>query len=235
MFNVAEAARIRAEYAQRARQIPADFYAWSRPVNRFFHAGVCGAAIDALVARGAFPLDGLSVADIGCGTGTWLLEFAQWGAAPKRMAGIDLNDDRIERAKTRLPDADLRVGDASALPWPDARFDIVSQFTVFTSVLDPEMKRRIAAEMLRVLKPGGAILWYDFRFGNPRNAMVRGVGADEIRRLFPGCRVALKSITLAPPLARGIVPRTALGAMVLEQIPLLRTHYLGIIYRNTTD
>jgi hypothetical protein len=49
------------------------------------------------------------------------------------------------------------------------------QFTVFTSILDKDMKRNIAAEMLRVLKPKGVIIWYDYFVNNPKNSDVRGV------------------------------------------------------------
>ena len=41
------------------------------------------------------------------------------------------------------------------------------------------MKQKVAAEMLRVVKPQGLILWYDFRYNNPRNSNVRGIGAAE--------------------------------------------------------
>jgi hypothetical protein len=115
------------------------------------------------------------------------------------------------------------------MPWPDTAFDIIHQSTVFTSLLDQGTKKAVATEMLRVLKPKGVILWYDFFYNNPKNPHVRGVGAQEIRALFPGCSVRLKKITLAPPIARRLVPFTWIGALLLEKIALLNTHYLGII------
>lgn len=54
---------------------------------------------------------------------------------------------------------DFRCGNAENLPYEDESFDIVMQFTVFTSILDSEMKQNIAREMLRVIKPDGIILW----------------------------------------------------------------------------
>jgi ubiquinone/menaquinone biosynthesis C-methylase UbiE len=91
------------------------------------------------------------------------------------------------------------------------------------------MKQRIAKEMLRVLKPLGIILWYDFHMNNPRNPDVRGVKKKEIYELFPDCDIRLKRVTLAPPLARAIAPYSWLACYILEKIPLLRTHYLGVI------
>lgn len=222
-----EVARIRAEYARRSREIPPDFYSLARDVNLFFHCQTLRTAIRALKTSDMYPLQGCSVLDVGCGGGGWLLEFAQWGA--EKLHGLDLDPGRLEIAGRALSGADLRCGDAQALPWRDQSFDLVSQFTMFTSVLDAGMKRAIAREMLRVLKPGGVILWYDFRVNNPANRHVRGIGAAEIRSLFPGCDVKLKSTTLAPPLARRLVPLTWTGALLLEKIPWLRTHYVAVI------
>jgi len=56
----------------------------------------------------------------------------------------------------------------------------IHQFTVFTSILDISMKQSIAGEMLRVLKPDGIILWYDYYRNNPMNPDVRGVKKREI-------------------------------------------------------
>jgi hypothetical protein len=48
--------------------------------------------------------------------------------------------------------------------------------------------------MLRILKPGGAILWFDFRVNNPANPHMCGVAAREIRSLFAGCEITLASV-----------------------------------------
>jgi SAM-dependent methyltransferase len=230
----AEISRIRAEQVRRAREIPPGFYGWNHPVNQFFHCQVYRACIAALVRAHLFPLDDRSVADVGCGTGTWLLEFAQWGADSAHLAGIDLDENRVAQACRRLPGADLHAGDAQHLPWPDSSFDLVSQFTLFTSILEPSVKARIAAEMVRVTKPGGLILWYDFRFNNPHNPNVRGIEAGEIRSLFPGCSVRLERVTLAPPLARRVVPISYTLALLLDHLPFLRTHYLGSIRKSNS-
>jgi len=106
---------------------------------------------------------------------------------------------------------------------------MVIQSTVFTSILEAGMKQQIASEMLRVLKPEGFILWYDFLVNNPRNPDVRGVPRMEIQSLFPGCDVRLKRITLAPPLTRRVAPYSWLVCYLLSKVPFLCTHYLGVI------
>jgi ubiquinone/menaquinone biosynthesis C-methylase UbiE len=228
---VSERERILAELARRDREVPAGFYDLDRPANLFLRQGQERALLRALREAGLLPLAGRRVLEVGCGAGTMLEMMERFGARREDLAGIDLDAGRIAAAARRLPGADLRAGDASALPWEPGRFDVVLQSTVLTSILDPAMRGRVAAEMLRVLSPEGAILWYDFFVNNPSNPNVRGVGRREIRRLFPGCRVALRRATLAPPLARRVVPLSWTLATLLEAVPWLRTHYAGVIRR----
>jgi ubiquinone/menaquinone biosynthesis C-methylase UbiE len=235
LITAAEADRIRAEYERRERVIDADFYSLTRPANLFAHQQRARALLDSLRRERLLPLDEHRILDVGCGEGLQLLAFEQWGAAAKHLAGIDLLETRIARAARRFggPERgdrpDLRTGDASVLPWPDDTFDILHQATVFTSIQDASMKRAMAGEMLRVLKPGGVLLWYDFFVDNPANPHVTGIPAGDIRRLFSPCAVRLRRVTLAPPVARRLVPITWLGALMLEKLAILNTHYLAVI------
>jgi ubiquinone/menaquinone biosynthesis C-methylase UbiE len=168
--------------------------------------------------------------EIGCGTGDLLRDFVKWGAQPENITGVDLLPDRAADASRLCPEKiKILTGDAAILPFADASFDLVIQSTVFTSVLDAGMKRLMAAEMLRVLKQNGLIVWYDYYMNNPHNADVRGVKLHEIRELFPECKMLLTRITLAPPLARWLARYSWLLCDVLEKIPWLCTHYVGII------
>lgn len=186
--------------------------------------------LDLLRCQGCARLDTIRVFEIGCGTGHWIRQFIQWGARPENVGGVDLLEERVAEAARLCPrGVSLSCGNAAALDHPDASFDIVLQSTAFTSILDAAMKQQIAAEMLRVLAPTGLIVWYDYRVNNPSNPDVRGIGRQEVEQLFPGCRVELQSITLAPPLSRRIAPVSVLCCQALESIPLLRTHLLGVI------
>ena len=131
-----------------------------------------------------------------------------------------------------LPDADLRVGDAGCLPWADQSFDIVFQFTVFSSVLDADLKKKIAGEMKRVLKPDGIILWYDFFVNNPWNPHVRGISSSEIKSLFLERQIDFQRITLAPPLSKLLAPFSIPLCAMLEKIKLFNTHYLAVIKKS---
>jgi len=221
-----EAARIRREYDRREQSIPADFYALDRPANRFAHNRLATRIQALFEQRHLTPLTGRRIADIGCGSGAWLSVFAAWSARPEDLFGIDLSQRRVAAARQRLPQSVIVQGDASTLPWPNGSFDLACQFTAFSSVLDPAMKRAMANEMLRVLRPGGAVLWYDLRLNNPRNPAVRAISLEEIAALFPGCTIEAERQTLAPPLARAIVPRSEALAAFLERIPALRSHNL---------
>ena len=170
------------------------------------------------------------ILEIGCGTAYWLRRMADWGASPENLTGIDLLPDRITEAKLLSPQGfNLLCGSAAQTTFPDRSFDMVFQFTVFTSILDPQFRRLIASEMLRVLKPSGFIVWYDYHADNPRNPDVRGMRKSEIKRLFPSCVIELLGITLAPPISRALAPYSTTLCSVLSKIPTLQTHYLGTI------
>ncbi|MGN9909368.1 class I SAM-dependent methyltransferase [Phytohabitans sp. LJ34] len=72
-----------------------------------------------LDASGARP--GTRVLDVGCGSGDLLAFAAGLGLT---AAGIDPAPGMVEQARARLPEADIRLGSAEPLPWPDAHFDL---------------------------------------------------------------------------------------------------------------
>lgn len=225
-----EAERIQAEYARREHEV-ADRYDAARPENRLAAAELDRLLQAALADAGLFPLDGRRALDVGCGFGHWLARFEAWGADRAALAGIDLVEARAQAAAARLPGADVRAGDAAALPFADGAFDVVFHSMMFSSILDPQIRRRAAAEMARVLAPGGAVLWYDFFVSDPRNRNVTGMRKREIRTLFPGFTLHLRRATLLPPLARVVVPRSRGLGQALTALRLLDGHYVGTLRR----
>ena len=223
-----EIERIKQSYERRKR-LPKDLYSPFKPGNLFIVQQRERAILRLLDRYKMNPLAEKRILDIGCGGGGELRRFIEYGARPENLFGIDLLPDRIERAKELNPLIDFKCGNAEELPYEDEYFDIVMQFTMFTSILDDTMKRKIAKEMLRVLKPKGIILWYDYYISKLTNPDVKGVGKKEIKRLFPNCSFHFKRVTLAPPLARMIAPYSLLLCYLSEKIPFLRTHYLVVI------
>lgn len=229
MDEISEADRIKKAYERRRESVSSKLYSFFNPAHLFMVQRRDQEIIEALKLYGISALENKKILDIGCGGGRELGTFIRYGARPDNLFGIDLLESRIDDAREINPQIDFRCGDAASLPYGDDSFDIVMQFTVFTSILDTRMKREIAGEMLRVLKHDGIILWYDYHMNNPRNSDVRGVKKKEIHALFPGCEIYLKKITLAPPLTRFIAPHSWIACYLLEKIRILNTHYLGVI------
>lgn len=173
----------------------------------------------------------LRVLDIGCGDGHQLARFIAFGINALHLTGMDLMYDRVKGAKARYPNAQFVSGNAERLAFANNAFDLILQFTVFTSVLDEGMRSRMAREMLRVLSPKGLILWYDYRL-NPTNAKTRGIEKREIKNLFPDCDHIFHRVTLAPPLARWVTPRSWITSALLSQVSFLKTHYLALIQKH---
>jgi ubiquinone/menaquinone biosynthesis C-methylase UbiE len=223
-----EEARIRDAYARRATS--RRHYSCFDPGQLFIIQQLERHMLALLRHEGSVPLTGRRILEIGCGAGYWLREFIKWGAKPENLVGVDLLENRVAAAKSLCPPA-VRVEQANAarLNFAAESFDLVFQATVFTSISDAALKAAVAGEMMRLVKHDGLILWYDFRFNNPRNPDVRGVEREEIARLFPGCKVELRRVTLAPPLARRLAPISWMSCQLLEKIPWLCTHYLGVI------
>ncbi len=95
---------------------------------------------------------GWRVLDIGCGAGAFLRLVAE---REGEAHGIDASDALIAFARTRLPEADLRVGEMEALPWEDDTFDLVTGFNSFFFANDIVAALREAG---RVAKPGAPVV-----------------------------------------------------------------------------
>jgi len=138
--------------------------------------------------------------DIGCGTGGDLMALVMLGFDPDNLVGYELLEHLVERARHRLPPSvRIECGDALKIPAEPASCDVVMQSTVFTSLLDEDFQRRLAARMWSLVKPGGGVLWFDFVYNNPRNPDVRGVPRDRIAELFGGAEMTCWRLWLAPP------------------------------------
>jgi SAM-dependent methyltransferase len=181
-----------------------------------------------LLKDGVSDFSGLEILDVGCGGGGLFLRLMSWGASPESLHGIELQHDRVVAAQSIHPQIDVVQGNAAALPWADERFDLVTQFTTFTSIPDDRMRQQAAKEIDRVLKAGGRLVWYDFWI-NPSNHATHPVRVSEVRRLFPGYQLSLRRATLAPPIARAIAPRTQRLASLLEGIWFLQSHLIGVL------
>jgi SAM-dependent methyltransferase len=108
------------------------------------------------VVRSARIRAGERVLDVACGTGNTALMARARGA---EVTGLDLTPELLAVAERRAADEGLggitwKPGDAEALPFPDASFDVVVSSCGLMFAPSPQ---RVADEVARVTKPGGRI------------------------------------------------------------------------------
>jgi SAM-dependent methyltransferase len=119
----------------------------------YFSRFMESSAVEFLDRLGVAP--GASLLDVACGSGQLALIAARRGA---RVTGVDIATNSILAARGRAAsdglDARFDEGDAEALPYPDAHFDVVA--TIFGAMFAPRPDL-VAAELLRVCRPGGTI------------------------------------------------------------------------------
>jgi ubiquinone/menaquinone biosynthesis C-methylase UbiE len=108
---------------------------------------------------------GESVLDVGCGTGTLAIAAKRRVGATGPVYGVDASSEMIARAEKKARKAGIGVVFKTAfvqkLPFPNAQFDVVLT-TVMLHHLPRTARQELAAEMRRVLKPGGRVLAIDF-------------------------------------------------------------------------
>jgi SAM-dependent methyltransferase len=167
-------------------------------------------ARDAALIRGLRWIDpdpeSARVLDVGCGYGDSLWPFLRLGFEPSNLFGVDIQEDRIRKARMTNPLVNFECVDATSLDFPDETFDIAMETMMFLQLTDDRIARRIASEMIRVTKPGGRLLLSDWRYSEPRNDEFKGVSRERIRDLYQvGKRTRVcKSFrgSLVPPIGR---------------------------------
>jgi SAM-dependent methyltransferase len=96
---------------------------------------------------------GMRVLDVGCGTGALTAELVK-RTGGELVSGVDPAPQFVEACRARAPGADVRVGSAEHLPWPDAEFDRVLSQLVLPFFTDADAAM---AEMRRVARPSGVV------------------------------------------------------------------------------
>lgn len=225
-----EVRRIRRVYADRERKLRGtvkedEANGGNRCLVREYHDRL-GRLLRQRLAR---PLSQCRVLDLGCGYGSLLGWFHEHGTPPENLVGIDLLPRRIAIARERFPAFTFLEANAEQFDFPDASFDLVAVFTVFSSILDRRMATTVASNIRRVLAPAGAVIWYDMRYPNPWNPNLKAMTKARIQELFPSFVLDLETISLLPPLARRLGALTDTAYPLFASIPVLRTHYIGLL------
>ena len=227
-----ELERIRSAY--RARDADSGTpYRWDNPGYVAYLQSVERVVLRAF-GQSSVSLAGARVLDVGCGSGYFLNRLHEYGAG--ECHGIDLMENRIAEGGERYPTLKLRVGSATELPHADGAFDVVTQFTCLSSILDDDVRLAVAREMQRVAT-GGWVLSFDMRGLWLGRLAHRRPSADdstetvaldrpELIRLF-GEPAVLRRETLTFGLAE-LTGRHQLIGMALGTLPFLRSHLLGL-------
>jgi len=141
--------------------------------HRFATATIWGLGPVLVEACGVVP--GQRVLDVAAGTGNVAIRAARAGAT---VVASDLTPAQLERGQRAAQAEGVEIewveGDAESLPFPDAAFDVVT--SCFGAIFAPD-HRRVAAELLRVCRPGGVIGLTSFT--------PEGAGGDFFRMLAP--------------------------------------------------
>lgn len=120
--------------------------------------------LEAVIAAGglhALPAGSRGL-DVGCGLGGTAMHLAK--TFGHRLDGVNLTEPQVALARARVAAAGLdgqvavRVGDATALPYPDACFDYA---VIIECAFHIREKERLFSELSRVLKPGGKVVLVD--------------------------------------------------------------------------
>jgi ubiquinone/menaquinone biosynthesis C-methylase UbiE len=156
MIKAREVERIRTMYADRD-QAPAVQAMWAAlaEMEVAYRIQQLRAMATLLRSTGRLELSDLRILDVGCGQGRLLRACLDMGASPQNLSGVDVRSNAIEEAHILSPHLDFRISNGIDLDWPDGQFDLVMQFVVFSSIFMDDLRRHLASEMMRVLKPGG--------------------------------------------------------------------------------
>jgi len=127
---------------------------WERIRKSYFDDRVTSLAIEKLLPRN------LTLADIGCGTGSLTFELARFA---RKVIGVDLSGEMLRRARDvakerEVDNVDFRQGDVLKLPLEAHSVDAVFCVMVLHFLPDPA---RAIAGLCRVVRPGGAVILVD--------------------------------------------------------------------------
>jgi ubiquinone/menaquinone biosynthesis C-methylase UbiE len=122
--------------------------------------------LEDIVRPGLGSLQGLSLLDVGCGTGTTDRYLAP---RVRSLHGVDISEEMLAKAEQNVPKGSYSHYDGTNLPFDGGTFDVVVAICVLHHVPVP-MRRDLVRDMVRVVRPGGVVAVFEH---NPFNPLTR--------------------------------------------------------------
>lgn len=175
------------------------------------------------------------ILDVGCGAGSSFPQFLGFGFHPSCLYGIDVIRERTQEGKQQFPNIDFTCADASQMGYESNFFDMVMESTMFMQLTDDDHAKRIAGEMLRVVKPSGYVMLIDWRYCYGYSEY-RCLSRKRITELFQvGTRTAIHCIkpgALIPPLGRILSAHLPSSYFLVQRLlPLLSGQITTILQK----
>ena len=170
------------------------------------------------------------VLEVGCGSGSNLLDLIRLGFDPANLMGNDLMDSRVEQARHRLPQAvPILAGNALDLDLEREGFDVLYQSTVFTSILDAQARRDLGATDGTGPNQAAACCGTTSPITTRATPNVRRTAARSTRAV-PHARIHTARITLAPALGASPARHTVRTCQQPVPVP---AHPFAVLDRQT--
>lgn len=132
------------------------------------------------------PPSGSAVADLGCGTGSVAGLLVELG---HRVDGVDFSPEMVRRARTKMPEATFRVGDAAVPPLSSGAYDVVFCRHVLWALPEPV---QVVGRWAALLRPGGVMVLVEGNWhtgagltAHEAERIVRAAGRDAEVRALP--------------------------------------------------
>jgi len=122
--------------------------------------------LEEIVRPGLGPLGGLSLLDVGCGTGTTDQVLAP---RVRSLHGVDVSEEMLIKAQRNVPEAEFSWYDGETLPFDNETFDVVVAICVLHHV-PVSQRHRVVSEMVRVARHEGVVAVFEH---NPYNPLTR--------------------------------------------------------------
>lgn len=180
----------------------------------------------------------LELMDLGCGSGWLCPELTRFG----RVTGVDLSDEVLARARSRMPDVTFVSGDFMKLDFGKSSFDVIISLEVLSHVAD---QRAFLRKVCSHLRPGGYMMlatqnrvvlqYFNFIPAPAPGQLRRWVDRRELRNMLDSNFEILELFSVTPKLCRGLGIKKLINLAELAWLPPGRPGERDLIVQRSAD